>query len=93
MVHKLFCLIKYDHFGQYDVKKKKRPCEECPCGPGHATVWVKKNHPIIQSNNPIQYSYQITLFNTYPINIPQDIYTYIWESWIFDIFKKVEFST
>ena len=52
-------LTIYDHFDNYDVKKKKRPCEECPCGPGHVRVWKKKNHPIIISNNPIQYSYKI----------------------------------
>ena len=75
MVQESLCLTIYDHFGEYGVTKtttKKRPCEECPCGPGHVRVWVKKNHPIIQSSNPIQLSYQFYynqyLFYEYPIN-------------------------
>ena len=57
LVQKSLCLTIYDHFWEYCInKQKKRPCEECTAG--HVRVWVEKNHPIIQSNNPIHYPIQ-----------------------------------
>ena len=55
LVHKSVLLTNYDNFWEYDVKTKKTPLRGMPLrAAGHVRVWVKKNHPIIQSNNPIQ---------------------------------------
>jgi len=57
-------------------------------------IWVKKNHPIIQSNKPFQQSYEFIISHNYPINILSIPYAFLMISLLFPMhcFEKLYFA-